>query len=128
MNFALISFSIAVSGKPPYLGNKFRSSAQAMLARRIRAALNRIWTSRVAILFVTFMPIILARSGLATRSICDTSKADTTGPYTSVIRLNPAIRDRVKSGHRERAEDVIVLPCRRVALQGGEWRVDAQIL
>ncbi len=46
----------------------------------------------------------------------------------SVIRLNPAIRDRVKSGHREMAEDVIVLPCRRVALQGGQWRVDVQTL
>src|SRR5260370_31660680 len=78
MNFALISFSIAVSGKPPYLGNKFRSSAQARLAQRIRVAVSRIWTSRVAILFLTFMPIILARSGLATRSICDTSKTDTT--------------------------------------------------
>jgi len=26
------------------------------------------------------------------------------------------------------AEDVIVLPCRRVALQGGEWRVDVMPL
>jgi hypothetical protein len=37
----------------------------------------------------------------------------------SVIRLNPAIDDRVKTGHRGVAEDVIVLPCRHVALQGG---------
>jgi integrase len=36
----------------------------------------------------------------------------------SVITLNPAIRDRVKSGHSEWAEDVIVLPCSGVDLQG----------
>ena len=46
----------------------------------------------------------------------------------SVITLNPAIHDRVKTGQRGLAEDVIVLPCRRVALQGVEWRVDVQEL
>jgi hypothetical protein len=46
--------------------------------------------------------------------------------FPSVIGLNPAIRDRVKSGHSEAAEDVIVLPCRRAALQGGERRGDVQ--
>jgi hypothetical protein len=45
-----------------------------------------------------------------------------------MIGLNPAIHDQVKTGQRGLAEDVIVLPCRRVALQGDEWRVDVQEL
>jgi hypothetical protein len=49
-------------------------------------------------------------------------------PVSSVIRLNPAIRDRVKAAIARVAEDVIVLPCRRVALQGRQWRVDVQTL
>jgi hypothetical protein len=47
-------------------------------------------------------------------------------PKSSVIGLNPAIHDQVKTGQRGLAEDVIVLPCRRVVLQGDEWRVDVQ--
>jgi hypothetical protein len=46
----------------------------------------------------------------------------------SVIGLNPAIHDQVKTGQRGLAEDVIVLPCRRVTLQGDERRVDVQEL